>query len=190
MSQVLQLKIVLRNIDPPLWRRVEVVDNITFYELHYVIQISMGWWNEHLFEFKADGYRIGLVEPDEDSMKIVDARELTLSTLLHKNNQQFFYLYDFGDCWEHDIIIEKIHPKEAGKTYPICSAGQRECPPENVGGYPGYQNFLSIISDPNHEQYSEMKAWAGEDIDPEYFNAEETNAELQFIIKTKNWNPN
>ncbi|NOX48060.1 MAG: plasmid pRiA4b ORF-3 family protein [Chlorobi bacterium] len=189
-ASILQLKITLNNIKPPIWRRVEVKDDITFYELHHVIQIAMGWWNAHLFEFELGSYRIGITNDDWDTEDTLESKEVKLSRLIDTEKMKFGYLYDFGDNWEHEIIVEKISQPEKGKNYPTCTKGKRNCPPEDVGGFPGYLYMLEVINDKNNPEHEDMMEWLGEEYDPEYFDLKETNGELQFIIKTKKWNPN
>ena len=189
-TNILQLKITLKGIRPPIWRRVEVKDDITFYELHHVIQVTMGWWNAHLFEFKVGNYRIGITEDDWDTEDTIESKEIVLSKVVDTEKMKFRYVYDFGDWWEHEIVVEKISPSDKNKNYPTCIGGKRNCPPEDVGGIPGYMNMLEIIKDKNNPEYEDMMEWLGEEYDPEEFDLEETNGEVQFIIKTKNWNPN
>ena len=189
-TNILQLKITLDQIEPPIWRRVEVKDDISFYELHHVIQIAMGWWNTHLFEFEAGGYTIGVIEGSMVPEGTLGSKEVRLSRLLDTEKMKFKYLYDFGDNWDHEIEIEKIIPEVSGRSYPTCIGGERNCPPEDIMGFPGYMNLVEIMKDKNHPEYQGMLEWLGEEYDPEYFDLQETNGELQFIIKTKNWNPN
>jgi hypothetical protein len=189
-ANILQLKITLNRIKPPIWRMVEVKDDITFYELHHVIQIAMGWWNAHLFEFRVGGYKIGITEDGMAPEGTLESKEVKLSRLLDAEKMKFEYLYDFGDNWVHEISVEKITPVNKNKTYPACIGGKRNCPPEDIMGFPGYNNLVKIMKDKNHPEYLGMLEWLGEEYDPEYFDLKETNGELQFIIKTKNWNPN
>jgi hypothetical protein len=189
-TNILQLKITLENIKPPIWRRVEVKDDITFYELHHVIQIAMGWWNAHLFEFEVGSYRIGITNDDWDTEDTLESKEVKLSRLIDTEKMKFGYLYDFGDNWKHEIIVEKISQAEKDKNYPTCIKGKKNCPPEDVGGFPGYMYMLEVINDKKNPEYEDMLEWLGEEYDPEYFDLKETNGELQFIIKTKKWNPN
>jgi len=159
-TKILQLKVTLRHIDPPIWRRIEVKDDITFYELHHIIQIVMG------------------------------SQEIVLSRFIKAEKMNFSYLYDFGDSWMHEIEVEKISDPVQRYEYPACTGGERNCPPEDVGGPPGYYNFVEAMKDKRHPQHRELKEWYGELYDPEYFDLNETNGELQFIIKTKHWSPN
>jgi len=189
-TNILQLKITLQRIAPSIWRRVEVKDDITFYELHHVIQIAMGWWNEHLFEFNIGGYTIGITEDGMAPEGTLESKEVKLSRLIDTEKIKFKYLYDFGDNWDHVIEVEKISSEDKNKNYPTCIGGERNCPPENIMGFPGYYNLLEIMKDKKHPEYRGMVEWLSEEYDPEYFDLEETNGELQFIIKTKNRNPN
>ena len=190
MANILQLKITLKGIRPPIWRRVEVKDDITFYELHHVIQIAMGWWNAHLFEFKVGDYKIGITEDDWDTEDTIESKDIVVSQVVDTEKMKFRYIYDFGDWWEHEIVVEKISPVDKNKTYPASIGGKRNCPPEDVGGFPGYMHLLEVLKDKKNPEREDMIEWLGEEYDPEEFDLEETNSELQFIIKTKNWNPN
>lgn len=87
-------------------------------------------------------------------------------------NPSAYYVYDFGDSWEHEIRLEKILPREKRK-YPACIAGKRACPPEDCGGIWGYEEFLEIIKDPEHEEYEDMLDWVGGEFDPEHFDIED-----------------
>ena len=189
-TMILRLKISLKHIKPLIWRRVEVEDNITFYELHHVIQIVMGWWNTHLFEFTVNDYKIGIRDDEFYKNSILDATEIIVSNLIDTEKTTFYYVYDFGDNWVHEIVVEKILQKSKTKTYPLLTAGKRNCPPEDVLGFAGYMNFVNVMKNKIQPDYDDLVDWYGEEYDPEYFDVKETNNELQFIIKTKKWNPN
>lgn len=178
MARILQLKISLKGITPPIWRRVLVEDSIKFNKLHTIIQGAMGWGNYHLYEFDASGLRIS--EPSEDDYeKIVDSKKIKLSELLKTEKQKIKYTYDFGDDWEHLIVLEKILEKEGSKKYPACIDGKRACPPEDCGGVWGYEELLEIRKDKKHPEYKEkIVDWLGEDFDPEYFDIKETDESL------------
>lgn len=149
---VLQFKIILQNITPSIWRRIQVSDQDSFWDLHVAIQDAMGWHDSHLHEFKVinpstlkEEY-IGIPDEEDDHVHAVLAGwDLKVKDYMKlKTNQKFAYLYDFGDSWNHLIEFEGEYEKQANK-YPICLAGERACPPEDVGGIPGFENFLSII---------------------------------------------
>ncbi len=177
-EQVYQLKITLRNSQPPIWRRVLVPGKFSLYQLHEVIQIAMGWMGGHLHQFHIDGDYYGIPHPD-DWESVIDERHHALSKIAQEEKRRFVYEYDFGDSWEHEILVEKILPPEPGVKYPICIKGKRACPPEDVGGAWGYEEFLEAIHNPDHEEHDMYTEWLGEDFDPEEFDLEMTNRVLQ-----------
>jgi len=186
-EKVVQLKISLKNSTPPIWRRVLVKSSISFYELHYTIQIAMGWGNYHLFEFKIGDYRIGIIDEDFDdpesgTAKIIVANEITLDEVISNGEFKFFsYEYDFGDGWMHSIVVEKTMPLDPDKYYPVCIKGKLNCPPENCGGLYGYYNFLEIIANKKHPEYRNMVEWMGGRFDPTEFEVEDVNVDLEDI---------
>lgn len=180
MGKILQLKIILKDIEPKIWRRFLVYDNISFHKLHEIIQDIMGWENYHLYSFDVDDSRIDL--PDEEGYSEVEAKnskKIKLYDFLIDEKQKFIYLYDFGDSWEHDLIIEKILdniPKGVSKI-PYCLEGERACPPEDCGGGGGYERFVQILEtekDPYGEDVKELKEWLG-DWKPEGFDINKIN---------------
>lgn len=174
MANVIQLKIMLSGIKPPTWRRLLVPDSVTFFDLHHIFQITMGWKNAHLFEFRVNNYKLGFI--DEDAPKdLADANKVTLDTLVTKFGMQFSYTYDFGDNWDHLVEVEKISRGDASGQYPICLEGARSCPPEDCGGIPGYQHLLEVLKDKSNPEYTEMKRWAGRGFNPEKFELEKVN---------------
>ena len=177
---IYQLKITLRGSKPPIWRRVQVPGDITLYKLHQVIQVAMGWDDEHLHQFTADGIDYGESAP-EWGMEVKSERRAHLNQVAPAEKARFTYEYDFGDSWDHEILVEKILPPEAGVHYPNCIKGKRACPPEDCGGIWGYEELVAAIRDPEHPEHEEMLEWVGEDFDPEEFDLEEINAELQHI---------
>jgi hypothetical protein len=133
-GRIVQLKVTLQNIEPPVWRRVLVDADSTLDHVHEVIQAAFGWWNYHLHEFEIDGTRYGVPDPDDDwGPPTVDERRIRLDTVVTAGST-FDYLYDFGDDWGHRVTVEKILPAEAGTTVPACIGGRRACPPEDCGG--------------------------------------------------------
>jgi len=177
-GKILQLKIVLDDIKPPIWRRIQVADSFTFHELHLSIQAVMGWYNYHLHEFTVGGIHIEDPKQVEDPNGIyVNSRKIRLSKFVAKEKLRFHYLYDFGDCWEHTITVEKVLEGDATKL-PICIDGIRACPPEDCGGSPGYESLLEILADKDHTEHKEMKEWAGDDFDPECFDLKKANRRI------------
>jgi hypothetical protein len=174
---VYQMKISLRDIKPPVWRRLQVKD-CTLSQLHDYIQICMGWDGEHLHAFEIGGEQYG--EPDPDGMmECEDEGKVKLSRVVNDGIKKFVYTYDFGDNWDHIITVEKEVAVEPGVHYPRCTAGKRACPPEDCGGPWGYGDFLNAIQDPKHPEHEELLEWAGGEFDPERFDMEEINARLR-----------
>jgi hypothetical protein len=186
-ERAVQLKISLKNSTPPIWRRVLVKSSISFYELHYTIQIAMGWGIFHLYEFKIGNYRIGIINDDFDELEyvnssVIDAQEITLEEVLSKGEvKSFTYEYDFGDGWIHSIVVEKTMPLEPDTYYPVCIKGKLACPPEDCGGLYGYYNLLEIISNKKHPEHMEMLEWLGGRFDPNEFEVDDANVDLEDI---------
>jgi hypothetical protein len=174
---VYQLKITLRDIKPPVWRRVQVKD-CTLAKLHDIIQTCLGWDGYHLHAFEVGGQQYG--EPDPDGMmEMENERKVKLSQIVAGGFKKFTYIYDFGDNWDHTIQVEKVLDAEPGVRYPRCVAGKRASPPEDCGGPWGYGDFLEAISNPKHPEHEDRLEWAGDEFDPEAFDIEEVNAELR-----------
>ncbi len=174
---VYQLKITLRDIKPPVWRRVQVKD-CTLAQLHDILQTCMGWTNSHLHAFEIGGEQYS--EPDPTGMmETEDERKVKLSQVVTGRIKKFTYTYDFGDNWDHVIEVEKTLPAEAAVRYPRCIAGKRACPPEDCGGSWGYGDFLKAIQDPKHPEHEEMMEWAGGTFDPEQFDIGAINKNLR-----------
>ena len=177
---IYRLKITLRDSKPPIWRRVLVPGKFNLYKLHRVIQAAMGWEDGHLHQFIIDDeyYSIPL---EEDFEPVLDERRYALSRIAPEEKMKFVYEYDFGDCWEHAIVVEKILPPESGVKYPRCIVGKRACPPEDVGGVWGYEAFLEAIRDPKHEDHERLLEWIGGEFDSEAFDLEAINRELRRV---------
>ena len=180
-DRVYQFKITLKYIKPPIWRRIQVPENYSFWDLHVAIQDSMGWLDYHLHEFEiidpSTGMKVNIGLPIDDDFdigeEVIPGWKAKIADYFTMNNKRAHYEYDFGDGWEHIIELEKILPRKKGITYPVCTGGKRACPPEDVGGTGGYEDFLKIITNPDHEEYEEMIQWAGGPFDPEHFDPEE-----------------
>lgn len=177
---VYRLKITLLGSEPPIWRMVEVPASVSLDRLHTIIQIAMGWQDCHLHQFIIEEKNYGVPGPD-DWEPVLNERRYRLSQVAPSARSQFVYEYDFGDSWEHQIVVEKILPAEPGVKYPVCVKGQRACPPEDVGGVWGYEEFLEIMKDPEHEEHDEYFQWYGGEFDPEAFDIEAVNRVLRRI---------
>ncbi|SRR5579883_3068357 len=184
-STIYQLKITLKDIRPPIWRRIQVRSDATLAQLHWAIQISMGWTNSHLHSFNIQDTEYGVPMPefDFDDMEVRDERTVKLSKVIPKEKFKFSYLYDFGDSWEHEILVEKVLEFDPTFDYPNCITGKRACPPEDCGGVWGYRNFLEVIQDPDHPEHEEMLEWVGGFFDPEDPDLEDVNPRLKMIPK-------
>ena len=178
---IYQMKITLKNIEPMIWRRIQVRENITLFRLPEYIQGFMGWENYHMHEFKINGERYGIPDPDGEAMfgtKIKKDKEFNVCDLVSEGDV-FEYVYDFGDDWRHEIIVEKVLEAEAGVGYPVCLAGERACPIEDCGGPWGYEEMLEILKDPGNEEYEEYAEWLGEEFDSEEFDLEKVNGRFE-----------
>jgi hypothetical protein len=180
---IYQLKIVLRDITPPVMRILQIKGNASLGKLHDYIQGAMGWTDSHLHEFIIKGQRYQAEEQmydDVDNPDMFDERDCRINKLLQEGDS-FVYIYDYGDCWEHEIKVEKILPPEDGVKYPICTYGERSCPPEDCGGSCGYENLLVILNDPKHEEHEHYSEWVGEGFDPDKFDLEKTSLKIRNI---------
>ncbi|MGD8404255.1 MAG: plasmid pRiA4b ORF-3 family protein [Anaerolineales bacterium] len=179
-KSVYQLQVTLDRSKPPIWRRILVPGNFTLYNLHEILQLVMGWENYHLHMFTIDDQIYGDPEDDEyGDLGTKDETHYRLDQLDLRERSKFSYEYDFGDSWDHTILVEKILAAEKGVRYPICLKGKHACPPEDVGGVWGYQNFLEAIADLEHEEYEEYLVWIGGEFDPEAFDQDEVNQALR-----------
>ena len=170
-GSVFQLKVTLNDTKPPVWRRVLVDGSSTLDHLHEVIQAAFGWWNSHLHEFEVGRTRYGVPDPDEDwGQPAQDERRTRLNAIAGEGSA-FRYTYDFGDNWDHRIVIETVKPAAAGVKVPACVDGRRACPPEDCGGTWGYRELLEILTDPTHPEHDERREWIGRPLDPEAFDA-------------------
>jgi len=170
-----QLKVTLRGTRPPIWRRLEVKSDTKLSTLHQILQVVMGWTDSHLHQFIAKGKYYGTPDPDF-FVDRENERKVRLDQVLKKPKDRMVYEYDFGDSWEHEVVVEKVVPAEAGRgRYPLVTAGKRACPPEDCGGIPGYYRLLEVLGNPRHPEHQEMLEWCGEEYDPEGFDRQEVN---------------
>ena len=175
---IYQLKVTLQDSHPAIWRRVQVPGDLPLSRLHGVLQIVMGWTNSHMHQFKVAGryygtHKLGL-EPE-----VEDERQVRLNQIAPNAKSRFIYEYDFGDSWEHAIVVEKIMPPEKGIEYPRCIGGEKACPPEDVGGVWGYHDFLQQFRNPKHPEHAELLEWVGKKFDPERFDLNGVNGMLK-----------
>ena len=178
-TKIYQLKIQLREIDPPVWRRVLVPGEVTLDELHDVIQIAMGWTDSHLHEFEVDGVRYGVSHPDWGD-DVADESRVKLFRIAG-GGSRLLYTYDFGDDWEHDVTVEQVLVPEPATRYPCCVAGERACPPEDVGGPWGYADFLEAVTDPSHDEHEQWIEWIGGGFDPDHVDLAAVDKVLDYL---------
>ena len=179
---IFQFKVALKGIRPPIWRRIQVANDITFYHLHRILQEVMGWYDAHLHQFDIGGWQITDAETLADSWDDgSDEQKTRLGEQIGREGQKMRYEYDFGDSWEHELLLEKILPAEPGVHYPRCLKGKRACPPEDCGGPWGYEALLEALADADHEEHESYLEWVGDDFDPEEFDLEEINDALSSL---------
>jgi len=182
-TRVYTLKITLEGIEPPVWRRLQLTDNMTLGDLHAAIQVAMGWEECHLHEFEVAGERYGGsypgADPDEDD-DVANEDDVRLGSIIRQARQRFLYVYDFGDSWEHTVLVEATTDKpDPNQQYPVCLAGERACPPEDCGGPWNYAQMLEVYADPDHDDYSDTVEWLGRKFNPEAFSADAVNEALR-----------
>jgi pRiA4b ORF-3-like protein/uncharacterized protein DUF6930 len=169
-----RLKITLRHSKPPIWRRLIVSGDILLGDLHNVFQIAMGWFDMHLHDFRDQSNRYS----DPKALEgVASERAKTLRQIAPRKGSRFVYTYDFGDNWEHDVIVEEIE-RSSLPVAPRCLGGRNACPPEDSGGVFGYLSLIESLSDTGHPNHDEAMDWIGDDFDRTYFDAEEVNAVL------------
>lgn len=162
---VYQFHVKLVGIDPTVWRRIQVPAKYSFWDLHVAIQDAMGWLDYHLHVFrvhqkyKRRPLEIGIPLDEYDEEVVIPGWEVSISEYFTVPGQNMEYEYDFGDGWEHELLLEGILLKEKGVSYPRCIGGERACPPEDCGGLPGYEHLLEIIKNPNHPEYEDHIVW-------------------------------
>jgi hypothetical protein len=184
-TKIFELSVVLREVRPPVRRRVQVPGEITLAQLHDVLQLALGWTDSHLHEFRVGKDRYGCPDPDWGDDDVADESKVKLFRLVGQAGQVVVYLYDFGDGWTHDITVEKVLAPQPGTGYPRCVSGRRACPPEDVGGPWGYEHFLGAISDPSHDEHAEWLEWVGGGFDPDEFDLDEVNE----VFEAMAWSP-
>lgn len=169
-----QFKIQLKNIfHPSVWRRILVPEQFTFMQFHMVIQMTFDWELAHLFLFSSKGYGSDdtIIDPYNEDMEGRKANKVKLKDIFSYAGQKYTYIYDFGDDWIHDILLEDIIDEKKLKA--SCIDGKGACPPEDCGGPYGYEHLKEILADPEHPEYAEYREWLmleeGEEWDPQAF---------------------
>ena len=187
-ERVYQFKVTLKGLKPALWRRIQVPETYSFWDLHVAVQDAMGWQDSHLHDFRVRNLhtrkkeRIGI--PDEDfDLKILPGWECDIRDYFSIENSSATYVYDYGDNCEHTVKLEKILPRDEEMKYPRCTDGERACPPEYCGVIHGYKGFLEAIKDPTHEQHEDLLTWVGCNFQLEFFDP----IKVRFDDPKKRW---
>lgn len=186
--QVVRLKITLDYSQPQIVRRIEVPLTSTLYSLHEVIQAVMLFESYHLFQFDVGprGHETHYGIPDPDGfMDVIDAKHATLDQLIDAKLKKFTYTYDFGDDWRHTVTVEAVTSADPALVYPRFIDGARRAPPEDVGGQPGFENFISVMADPKHPEHAELKRWYGRPFNPDDIAEPQIAARLAKLAKRK-----
>lgn len=187
MRTAWKIRVELKSVRPPIWRRLLVSDRTTLGHLHRLIQDAFGWEDRHLHEFEVAGVRYGDPANDEFGDRDVhDEQDVRLNKLSLHPGDRFGYVYDFGDNWQHAIFVEEIVPAESSGKVPMCLGGARACPPEDVGGIGGYARFLAAIADEAHPEHRSSLRWIGGSFDPERFEPADANRRLRGGVAARN----
>lgn len=182
---IARLKVTLDDVEPTVMRRLEVPLDLRLDRLHLVLQAALGWTDSHLWEFRARDLGWGIPDPAWDrGSGLLDAHKATLLKVTEDTGAKTLtYLYDFGDGWEHTIKVERIGPGDPTATYPRLLDAVGRCPPEDVGGPPGYEEFLAAVANPEHERHAEMIEWHGESFDPHAVDPTEINRAIEAVAR-------
>lgn len=178
LRSIFQIKVTLKGIKPPVWRRLLVLSTLNLTDFHKVLQSALGWHDIHLHQFTVGRRQYGIPETDWPD-DILNEHGYRICDLLTAEQETLLYEYDFGDGWEHQVVLEKILPFKTSSFLPQCIKGKCACPPEDVGGPLGYQEFLKAINDPDHAEHESMLQWCGGQFDAQEFDAVATTAVLQ-----------
>ena len=174
---VYTLDVRLRDISPPIWRTIEIAGSSTLEDLHFALQVALGWTNSHLHQFVIGDALYGMADVDQaDDLDIEDERRFRLQDLV-EDSDSFRYEYDFGDSWEHEVTVKRV-AKVAKSPQPRCIDGARACPPEDCGGTGGYEKLLKVLADPSHEEHTHLVEWS-DDFQPEHFEIPRTGRDLR-----------
>ena len=186
-AAVYRFKIVLQDSDPAIWRRMETKD-VALGQLHGLIQTAMGWTNSHLHQFEIAGSRYTdprFMMDDLDDFGAIDYSGLRVSDLVaqHGAKLRMGYEYDFGDGWQHEVVLEKVTESEPGIRFPRCLDGERACPPEDVGGVYGFADYVEAITNPSHSEHDDYLEWHGP-FDPTEFDAAKATRRMRKGLPT------
>lgn len=180
---IARLKIQLDDVEPAVMRRIEVPLSIRLDRLHQALQAAMGWTNSHLYEFRARETGWGVPDPNFGDGPLDASKARLLDVIEDAGVRSFKYLYDFGDGWEHTVRLERVTDPLPGIAYPRLIEAVGRCPPEDVGGPPGYQEFLAAIANPSHDRHAEFVEWLATPFDPAAVDADRHARDLASLAK-------
>ncbi|HWF22453.1 MAG TPA: plasmid pRiA4b ORF-3 family protein [Acidimicrobiales bacterium] len=181
-ATTIQLRVSLLGPEPTIWRRLQVPGEVRLSKFHAILQAAMGWENSHLHSFEVAGqsYEAPDEEVDDEDDAVVDEDSVMLADLVEVG-MSFSYVYDFGDGWNHEIVVESMEPVPQTLNVAVCLEGQGACPPEDCGGVDGFAQLVEAISDPDHDEHQEYRDWVGGSFDPAGFDLAAVNAALQRV---------
>lgn len=183
---IARIRITLDDIKPAIWRRVDLSMTNSLKTLHLAIQATMLFENYHLFRFDIGDASYGIRFDDDDmNPPTRDAGNLRLDKLIERGIKAFTYTYDFGDDWRHSIVIDEVLPADPAIDYPRFVDGQRRAPPEDVGGLPGFEEFLDAMAKPRHPERKSVLQWYGHPFDPEDISIDEIQARMGTLAKRR-----
>lgn len=181
-----QLRVTLRWVKPPVWRQIAVRSDTNLAELAAILEGAMGWLGGHLHAFEGAEARYAIPDPewpDDD----LDEREYRVTDVLPDVGSKLRWDYDFGDGWEHDVVVEEIGPQRSDFDGPVCLTGSMACPPEDCGGPMGYEDLLDALSDPAHPEHDDMREWAPPGFDPAHFDVDQATAAMRSPRPLEGW---
>jgi Plasmid pRiA4b ORF-3-like protein len=177
------LLVTLLDVTPPVWRRIVVPSALPLSTIHHIVQIAMGWGDLHLHEWEVGGVTYG--PPDEENWgeQLADEAATLLGDVAPLDTS-LMYRYDFGDGWEHLVVVEAVDRYDARVAPLLCLAGARSCPPEDCGGPTGYEHLLDALADPADAEHDELTEIYGDSLDPEEFDRQRVNSTLELFWRS------
>lgn len=178
-AEIFQVDISILNLEPVIWRQVEIPSDISLADFHLIIQKAMGWSNKYKHRFvKETTFYSPTAELLDEEYSCVEYKNVKLSDLLEVTKDKIIYNYDLKDNWAHEVLLETRKPAEDGVTYPRILDGEGNCPPERCGGVVGFNEILDILDNPDHMDYEDTIEFLGSDYDPDFFDLEGANREI------------
>ena len=184
---IVEIKVTLEDVEPQVSRILQVPANIRLDRLHLTLQAAMGWTNSHLYLFEAGQATWGLPDADFASEDLPANKHTLWDVIEDTGIKTINYIYDFGDNWEHKIKIGKFSDPAPGELYPRLIKVIGRCPPEDIGGFPGYEEFLAAMADPGHPDHDHLKDWFSENFDPNQPDTDDLK--LEVLKLAKRWKP-